>query len=89
MKKSNFKYKHFVSTPDLFVIYKMVLSGAGYGILPSLIVKTQNSNTLTLANPNLPQYKDQIFLAYRKETLTSNSAKLIAEICKNIGISKP
>lgn len=89
LKRSNFKYKHFVSTPDLFIIYKMAISGAGYGILPSLVVKSQNSSNLTLVNTSLPQYKDQIFLAYRRETLTSNSAKLIAEICKNIAISNP
>ncbi len=89
LNKHNFRYKNFVSTPDLVVIHKMVASGAGYGILPSLVVQTQNNSNLTLVNSNLPFYKDQIYLAYRRESLTSNAAKLIAEIGKNIIISNP
>lgn len=89
LNKSKFRYKNFVATPDLVVIYKLVNSGAGFGILPSLVVKTQSNNNLTLVDSILPSYKDQIFLAYRRETLSSNAAKLIAEICRNIVVYNP
>lgn len=84
LKKSHFKFSHFVPTPNLEVIHKMVSAGIGYGILPARVAHCEPGLKLFAVDINVPIFKDQIFLAYRKETMTSCAAKLLIDVGKNI-----
>jgi LysR family transcriptional regulator, cell division regulator len=88
LKKSHFKFGHFVSTPNLEVIHRMVSTGAGYGILPSRVAHCEPGLKLSVADISLPIFKDQIFLAYRKEAMTSCAAKMLIDIGKSIFTQK-
>lgn len=86
LKKSNLDFTHFVPSPNLEVVHRMTAAGAGYGILPNLVAKCEPGTPLSLVDSKLPQFKDELFLAYRKDVMTSRAAKTIIEIGKELGL---
>jgi DNA-binding transcriptional LysR family regulator len=85
LNRSHLDYSIFVAASNLEVVHELVRSGAGYGILPSLVVKNEaHGAPLSAIEGKLPIFKDQLFLAYRKEGMTSRAAKMLIEIGKSI-----
>jgi DNA-binding transcriptional LysR family regulator len=72
--KKYFKGWSFVSTPSLELIRSLTSRGAGIGILPERVVQAEQSD-LVVYDKQLPYRADKIYLAYRKETLTSHAAR--------------
>jgi DNA-binding transcriptional LysR family regulator len=75
--------KHFgdwkwIHTESLELIRTLVSQGAGVGILPERIAKAE-SDQLGILDSNLPSYEDEIYLAYRKETLSSKAGQALIQ----------
>lgn len=83
LKKSGLDFSNFVPAPNLEVVHRLVASGAGYGILPSRVAHCEPGTKLVTVDVKLPVFKDQLFLAYRKEVMASRAAKTLVEICQD------
>lgn len=70
----DFKDWKLVSTSSLELIRTMTLSGQGIGILPERVAKADGAE-LVPYDSHLPTYEDKIFLAYRKDVLTSKAGR--------------
>lgn len=71
--------KHFrewkiVQSTSLEVVRTLVSQGLGIGILPERVARAENRN-LEIYDRNLPFRHDEIFLAYRREVLSSKAGK--------------
>ena len=71
--------KHFpdfslVQTESLEMIRMLAQSGQGIAILPERIARL-NGGDLEVYDPKLPVFLDEIYLAYRKEALSSRAGK--------------
>ena len=84
LKKAGLDFSHFVPAPNLEVVHRLVATGAGYGILPSLVAHCEPGVVLSVVDHKLPAFKDQVYLAYRKEAMTSRAAKTLIEIGRAI-----
>ena len=84
LKKTNLDFTHFVPAPNLEVVHRMAASGAGYGVLPSRVANCEPGTTLNIVDIKLPHFKDELYLAYRKDVMTSRAAKTLIEIGKEI-----
>ncbi|WPU67022.1 LysR family transcriptional regulator [Peredibacter starrii] len=69
-----------VEVPNLELISHLVDSGAGYGIIPSQVVKAQRLNLKKV--PNTPTYKDRLAVVCFPEIIKSMEGKLIFEELK-------
>lgn len=69
-----FKDWKLISTPSLELIRTLTLSGQGIGILPERVAKADGAD-LVPYDSNLPTYEDKIFLAYRKDVLSSKAGR--------------
>lgn len=69
-----FKGWNLISTPSLELIRTLTLSGEGIGILPERVAKADGAD-LVPYDPSLYVYEDKIFLAYRKEVLSSRAGR--------------
>lgn len=83
IKKSPLTYSHFVPTANLEVVHRLVASGAGFGILPTLVSRCEPGVKLRAVNGQ-PQFRDELFVAYRKDVMSSRAAKLLVEIAKSV-----
>ncbi|UXR65302.1 LysR family transcriptional regulator [Bdellovibrio bacteriovorus] len=83
LKRPSLDFTHFVPTPNLEVVQCMVASGAGYGVLPTRVAQSEGGHQLTVVDAKLPAFKDELFVAYRKEVMTSRAAKTLIEIAKD------
>jgi DNA-binding transcriptional LysR family regulator len=88
LRGSGLKFSKFVPAPNLEVVHRLVASGAGFGILPSLVARCESGKVLKPVDRKLPQFKDQLFLAYRKEVMSSKAAKALIEIGKSISFGE-
>lgn len=69
-----------IEVENLELIAHLVNTGAGYGILPSQVVKAQGMNLKKL--PNTPTFKDTLSLTCYPEMIKSDEGKLIFELLK-------
>jgi LysR family transcriptional regulator, cell division regulator len=69
-----FKGWSLISTPSLELIRTLTLSGQGIGILPERVAKADGADLIPY-NSSLPIYEDKIFLAYRKDVLSSKAGR--------------
>jgi DNA-binding transcriptional LysR family regulator len=69
-----FKGWSLVSTSSLELIRTLTLKGQGIGILPERVAKADGSD-LVPYDLSLPIYEDKIFLAYRKDVLSSKAGR--------------
>ena len=69
-----FKGWSLISTPSLELIRTLTLSGQGIGILPERVAKADGAD-LVPYDLSLPIYEDKIFLAYRKDVLSSKAGR--------------
>ncbi len=69
-----FKGWKLISTPSLELIRTLTLSGQGIGILPERVAKADGAE-LVPYDVNLPIYEDKIFIAYRKDVLSSKAGR--------------
>ncbi len=69
-----FKSWKLISTPSLELIRTLTLSGQGIGILPERVAKADGAD-LVPYDSRLPTYEDRIFLAYRKDVLSSKAGR--------------
>jgi len=83
LHKPALDFTHFVPTPNLEVVHRMVATGAGYGILPTRVANCEPAVKLSIVDVKLPSYKDQLFMIYRKEVMSSRAAKALIEIGKD------
>ena len=60
----------------------MTLSGQGIGILPERVAKLDHAD-LVVYDKNLPTYSDEIYLAYRKEGLSSKAGKELIRLASS------
>ena len=79
LKKSALDFTNFVPAPNLEVVHTMVSAGAGYGVLPGRVAKCDPSVKLSVVDTKLPSFKDELYLAYRKEVMASRAAKTLIE----------
>lgn len=73
--KNNFKHWVLIQTPRLELIRTLTLSGQGIGILPERVARADGGADLILYDKNLPSYADEIYLAYRKDVLSSKAGR--------------
>ncbi len=71
-----------VETPSLEVVRAMTQVGAGIGLLPERVAKVGNAG-LEMIMSALPQRKDEIYLAYRMDTLKGVAGKFVLEAAKS------
>lgn len=69
-----FKGWSLISTPSLELIRTLTLNGQGIGILPERVAKADGAD-LVPYDVRLPTYEDKIFLAYRKDVLSSKAGR--------------
>ncbi len=69
-----FKGWNLISTSSLELIRTLTLSGQGIGILPERVAKADGAD-LVPYDSNLPTYEDKIFIAYRKDVLSSKAGR--------------
>jgi DNA-binding transcriptional LysR family regulator len=69
-----FKGWSLVSTSSLELIRTLTLKGQGIGILPERVAKADGSD-LVPYDLSLPVYEDKIFLAYRKDVLSTKAGR--------------
>lgn len=69
-----FKGWSLVSTSSLELIRTLTLKGQGIGILPERVAKADGSD-LVAYDLSLPVYEDKIFLAYRKDVLSTKAGR--------------
>lgn len=69
-----FKGWNLISTSSLELIRTLTVSGQGIGILPERVAKADGAD-LVPYNLSLPIYEDKIFLAYRKDVLSSKAGR--------------
>ena len=69
-----------VEVPNLELIAHLTESGAGYGILPSQVVKSQKLNLKKITNS--PSFKDHLSLTCYPEMIKSKEGKMIFEALK-------
>lgn len=69
-----------IEVPNLELIANLVYSGAGYGILPSQVVKSQRLNLKKFEDA--PTFKDRLALVCYPEMIQSSQGKLIFEALK-------
>lgn len=72
-------HKHFqgwslISSTSLELIRTMTIQGLGVGILPERVAGSDHSD-LVIYDKNLPSRPDEIYLAYRKEVLSSKAGR--------------
>jgi len=69
-----FKEWNLISTASLELIRTLTLSGQGIGILPERVAKADGADLIPY-DSSLPIYEDKIFLAYRKDVLSSKAGR--------------
>jgi DNA-binding transcriptional LysR family regulator len=69
-----FKEWTLISTSSLELLRTLTLSGQGIGILPERVAKADGAD-LVPYDLSLPIYEDKIFLAYRKDVLSSKAGR--------------
>ena len=74
-----FKGWNLISTPSLELIRTLTLSGQGIGILPERVAKADGAD-FVLYDSSLPTYEDKIFLAYRKDVLSSKAGRELVRL---------
>lgn len=84
LKNSELDFTSFVPAPNLEVVHRLTAEGVGYGILPSRVAHCEPGVTLKNVNSKLPAFKDQLFLAYRKDVMGSRAAKTLIEISHSL-----
>jgi len=72
--KGFFKDWGLAQSSSLELIRTLTLSGQGIGILPERVAKADGA-ALVVYDESLPIRKDEIYLAYRKEVLSSKAGK--------------
>ena len=65
-----------VQTNSLELIRTLTVSGAGVGILPERVAKADGAR-VELYDSKLPVFEDEIYVAYRRDTLKSASGKAL------------
>lgn len=78
----NFKGWKLVSTSSLELIRTLTLSGQGIGILPERVAKADGAD-LVPYDLSLPTYEDKLYLAYRKEVLSSKAGKELIRLASH------
>jgi LysR family transcriptional regulator, cell division regulator len=69
-----FKEWNVISTTSLELIRTLTLSGQGIGIMPERVAKADGAD-LVPYDVSLPIYEDKIYLAYRKDVLSSKAGR--------------
>lgn len=69
-----------IEVPNLELIASLVASGAGHGILPSQVVKSQRLNLKK--SPGAPSFRDRLAVVCYPEMLQSSQGKMIFEALK-------
>jgi DNA-binding transcriptional LysR family regulator len=75
----DFKGWGLISTPSLELIRTLTLGGQGIGILPERVAKADGAD-LVPYDPGLPTFEDKIFLAYRKDVLSSKAGRELVRL---------
>ncbi|MEO5968987.1 MAG: LysR family transcriptional regulator [Bdellovibrionia bacterium] len=73
-RSKEFKGWNLISTSSLELIRTLTLTGQGIGILPERVAKADGAD-LVPYDSSLPTYEDKIFLAYRKDVLSSKAGR--------------
>lgn len=68
-----------ISSPSLELIRTLTLSGQGIGSLPERVALADGAD-LVIVDKELPIRKDEIYLAYRKEVLSSRAGKELVRL---------
>lgn len=76
---TRFKDWSLVESTSLELIRTLTLSGEGVGILPERIAKQEGSSLVPL-DSTLPTHRDEIFLVYRKEAMTSRAGRELVRL---------
>lgn len=69
----------FINCSSLELIRTLTLAGQGIGILPERVAKADGAN-LVPYDAKLPVFEDKVFVAYRKDVLTTGGGRELARI---------
>lgn len=73
----------YTNTGSLELTRTLVSEGNGVGVLPERVARVDGCE-LDFYDPSLPVFKDEIFLAYRKEMILTPSGKKVIELAKGL-----
>ena len=76
--RTQFDGWQMIESSSLELIRTLTLSGQGLGILPERIAHADHQE-LVVYDANLPVFHDEIYVAYRKEALSSVAGKALIE----------
>lgn len=77
--KRHFSDWRIVDSSSLEVVRTLTARGLGVGVLPERVAFAEERQ-LEIYDPKLPVRPDEIFLAYRKEMMTSKAAKALLKL---------
>jgi LysR family transcriptional regulator, cell division regulator len=67
----------FIQTPSLEVVRSVTLAGQAVGFFPKRVAMMSGSTLIPYKPKQFSVYKDAVFLAYRKDRLTSSAGKAL------------
>ena len=79
LRKTKLEHHNFVPCSNLEVIQAIGLAKVGYVILPERIAISGDA-PLVRVGDGMPEYKDQIFMAYRREVMKSKAGSLLTQL---------
>lgn len=83
LKKSQPPLK-YLPCSNLELIQTLVVSGYGYGILPTRVAQHGLAKPLDRAEIPVKPHIDEIYLVYRKEVMASRAGRLVLEVAKRV-----
>jgi len=77
LSKQGFKYSQIIPSSSLEVIAGLVSAGAGFALLPDRVAGLRLNEGLTKVDPRLSEYRDQVCLVYRADSMRTGGAKAL------------
>lgn len=81
--RTHFSDWKLIETSSLELIRSLTNSGEGVGILPERIAK-QSHETLVRYGDSMPVFHDELYLVYRKESLSSNAGRMLVKCASTV-----
>jgi DNA-binding transcriptional LysR family regulator len=77
--QNEFKQWSVVQTSSLEVVRELTASGQGVGVLPARVARLSQTE-LSIYQKSLPVFEDEVFIAYRKEVLSSAAGRELIKL---------
>jgi DNA-binding transcriptional LysR family regulator len=80
LTKQGVTYSQIIESSSLEVISSLAVAGAGYALLPDRVALLRKKEGLAKVDAKLPEYTDQVFLAYRVDCMNSAAGKFLTKV---------